>query len=99
MNWFKNNYLPNKEDWMKWDASPIFAPKELLGKTPNAWIGIAEMDILSNEGIEYGKKLKEAGVKEVETVVYKGGPHPIMAMDCERLFPVLQRILTYFLPG
>ncbi|KAF9262132.1 hypothetical protein L218DRAFT_960532 [Marasmius fiardii PR-910] len=81
MNWFKKNYLPNQEDWTKWDASPIFAPKELLAKTPNAWIGIAELDILKEEGIKYGEKLKEAGVPEVETVVYKGGPHPIMAMD------------------
>ncbi|THU97426.1 hypothetical protein K435DRAFT_662798 [Dendrothele bispora CBS 962.96] len=81
MNWFKSNYLPNKEDWTKWDASPLFAPKELMAKTPNAWIGLAEMDILCDEGMEYGKKLKEVGVKEVETVVYKGGPHPIMAMD------------------
>ncbi|KAI3604788.1 putative lipase from carbohydrate esterase family ce10 [Moniliophthora roreri] len=81
MNWFKKNYLPNEEDWTKWDASPIFAPKELMKKTPNTWIGIAEMDILSKEGILYGEKLKEAGVEEVETVVYKGGPHPIMAMD------------------
>ncbi|KAG7086599.1 hypothetical protein E1B28_002544 [Marasmius oreades] len=81
MNWFKKNYLPNQEDWTKWDASPIFAPKELMGKTPNAWIAIAELDILREEGIAYGEKLKEAGVKQVETVVFKGGPHPIMAMD------------------
>ncbi|KAF9059393.1 alpha/beta hydrolase fold-domain-containing protein [Rhodocollybia butyracea] len=74
MNWFKDNYLPNKEDWTKWDASPAFAPNDLLAKTPNAWIGLAEVDILTTEGLQYG-------VKEVETVVYKGGPHPIMAMD------------------
>ncbi|KAF5392926.1 hypothetical protein D9757_001230 [Collybiopsis confluens] len=81
MKWFKDNYLPNKEDWTKWDASPIFAPSELLAKTPNAWIGVGELDILRDEGVMYGKKLQEVGVKEVETVVYPGGPHPIMAMD------------------
>lgn len=84
MLWFRENYLPNKEDWSKWDASPMFAPKELLRKVPKAWIGIAGMDILREEGIEYGKKLQEAGV-EVETQVYEGGPHPIMAMDGKHL--------------
>jgi len=81
MNWFKENYLPNKEDWTEWDASPVFASKDLLAKTPNAWLGLAELDILKNEGVQYAEKLKEAGVKEVEIVLYKGGPHPIMAMD------------------
>ncbi|KAJ3719499.1 Alpha/Beta hydrolase protein [Lentinula raphanica] len=85
MNWFKDNYLPNKADWTNWDASPIFAPTDLLAKAPNAWIGLGELDILKAEGAKYGEKLKEAGVKEVEIVVYKGGPHPIMAMDGAKL--------------
>ncbi|OSD03127.1 hypothetical protein PYCCODRAFT_1366208 [Trametes coccinea BRFM310] len=80
MIWFRNNYSPNKEDWSKWDNSPIFAPEETFKKAPPAWIGVAELDILRDEGIAYGEKLKQAGVP-VETVVYKGAPHPIMAMD------------------
>ncbi|KAG6899892.1 hypothetical protein C0993_005691 [Termitomyces sp. T159_Od127] len=80
MSWFRNNYLPHIEDRTKWDASPIFAPTELLTKVPSAWIGVAALDILKEEGILYGKKLKELGVK-VETVTYEGAPHPIMAMD------------------
>ena len=82
MFWFRHNYLPNKEDWTRWDASPFFAPDELLSKTPKAWIGITELDILRDEGIQYGEKLKKLGV-EVEIEVYKGAPHPIMAMDGE----------------
>lgn len=78
--WFRNNYLPNEADWTKWDASPIFAPKELLAKTPKAWIAVCECDILKEEGEKYGEKLKEAGV-DVEVRVYEGAPHPIMAMD------------------
>ncbi|EIM81452.1 uncharacterized protein STEHIDRAFT_85777 [Stereum hirsutum FP-91666 SS1] len=80
MMWFRNNYLPNEADWTKWDASPIFAPKELLAKTPKAWIAVCECDILKEEGEKYGEKLKEAGV-DVEVRVYEGAPHPIMAMD------------------
>lgn len=80
MLWFRHNYLPNKKDWTNWDASPFFAPDELVSKTPKAWIGVGELDILRDEGIRYGEKLSKAGV-EVETEVYKGAPHPIMAMD------------------
>ena len=80
MLWFRHNYLPNKEDWTKWDASPFFAPDELVSNIPKAWIGVAELDILRDEGIQYGEKLKKVGV-EVEIEIYKGAPHPIMAMD------------------
>ncbi|KAJ7366730.1 alpha/beta hydrolase fold-domain-containing protein [Mycena albidolilacea] len=80
MLWFRDNYLPNKEDYTKWDASPIFAPDALLAKVPKAWIAVCECDILRDEGIAFGKKLTAVGV-EVEVEVYRGAPHPIMAMD------------------
>lgn len=80
MNWFKKNYLPNPEDWTKWDASPIFAPSELVKKVPSAWIGVAALDILAPEGVAYGEKLRKEGV-DVKIDVYEGAPHPIMAMD------------------
>ncbi|KAJ7134470.1 alpha/beta hydrolase fold-domain-containing protein [Mycena epipterygia] len=80
MLWFRDNYLPNKEDYTKWDASPYFAPEALLAKVPKAWIAVCEADILRDEGIAYGKKLTSVGV-EAEIEVYKGAPHPIMAMD------------------
>ncbi|KAA1471525.1 hypothetical protein DENSPDRAFT_837535 [Dentipellis sp. KUC8613] len=80
MVWFKNNYLPDAADWAKWDASPIFADDALLARTPAAWIAVTELDILRDEGIAYGERLRKVGV-EVETKVYKGAPHPVMAMD------------------
>ncbi|KIM36277.1 hypothetical protein M413DRAFT_449327 [Hebeloma cylindrosporum] len=80
MLWFRNNYLPNEEDLRKWDASPIFAPDDLLAKLPKTWIAVAELDILKEEGINYAERIKKAGV-EVEIHVYKGVPHPLMAMD------------------
>ena len=84
MLWFRNNYLPNQEDLKKWDASPIFAPNDLLAKLPKSWIGVSELDILKEEGINYGEKMKKVGV-EVEIKVYKGVPHPFMAMDSEKV--------------
>jgi acetyl esterase/lipase len=81
-------YLPNPGDWAKWDSSPIYAPDETFAKAPNAWIGVGECDILRDEGIFYGDKLKKFG-KDVEVAVYKGGPHPIMAMDGKCIFSSL----------
>ena len=80
MLWFRHNYLPNQEDWSKWDASPYLAPDDLLSKTPKAWIGVAELDILRDEAVQYGAKMSKVGI-EVEIDVYKGAPHPIMVMD------------------
>jgi acetyl esterase/lipase len=80
MLWFRNNYLPNMEDRFKWDNSPILAPEDMFSKAPKAWIGVTEMDILRDEGIAYGQKLKQAGV-QVDVKVYEKAPHPIMAMD------------------
>ncbi|THH34092.1 hypothetical protein EUX98_g128 [Antrodiella citrinella] len=80
MLWFRDNYLPNVADRSKWDNSPILAPDEWFAKAPKAWIGVAERDLLRDEGIAYGEKLRAAGV-EVEIKVYKDAPHPIMAQD------------------
>ncbi|KAG6821190.1 hypothetical protein H0H93_004010 [Arthromyces matolae] len=84
MLWFRKNYLPDVADHTKWDASPIFAPEGLLAKVPRAWIGVAELDILKEEGVLYGKKLRDLGV-DVDTVIYEGAPHPIMAMDVSQV--------------
>ncbi|KAF8184705.1 alpha/beta hydrolase fold-domain-containing protein [Pholiota molesta] len=84
MNWFKGNYLPNEADWTKWDASPLFAPDDLVAKLPPAWVGVAELDILKEEGVQYAEKLRKAGVT-VEVAVFKGAPHPVMAMDGDAL--------------
>jgi len=80
MSWFRDQYLPKLEDRIKWDSSPHFAPAELFAKAPPAWIGVAELDVLRDEGLAFGDKLSNAG-KEVEVQVYKASPHPIMAMD------------------
>jgi acetyl esterase/lipase len=52
----------------------------MFRRVPRAWIAIAELDILRDEGIAYGNKLLRAGVP-AEINTYKGAPHTIMAMD------------------
>ncbi|KAF9236509.1 Alpha/Beta hydrolase protein [Melanogaster broomeanus] len=44
------------------------------------WVGVCELDILRDEGIAYGEKLRGSGVT-VEIKTYKGAPHPILGMD------------------
>lgn len=85
MLWFRNNYSPDPADWKKWDNSPIYAPEESFRRVPDAWIAVAEFDILRDEGIAYGEKLKQGG-SNVEIKVYERCPHPIMAMDSEHAF-------------
>ncbi|KZT37387.1 hypothetical protein SISSUDRAFT_987811 [Sistotremastrum suecicum HHB10207 ss-3] len=84
MLWFRRNYLPRPEDWGKWEASPLYAPDDSFRGVPKTWIGVAELDILRDEGIAYGEKLKSYG-KEVTIKVYPRAPHPIMANDGDAL--------------
>jgi acetyl esterase/lipase len=80
VNWFKGMYLPDEDDWLKWEASPLLAPEELMKKAPKAWIAAGECDVLCNEAEAYAEKLKKCGV-EAECVVYKGGTHINFALD------------------
>ena len=84
MLWYRNLYLPNEADWAKWNSSPMFAPDESFQKIPDAWIGVCERDILRDEGVFYGEKLRRFG-KKAEVVVYPNAPHVIMALDGKRV--------------
>jgi len=80
MLWFRTQYLPHEQNRARWDASPILAQDEMFRKVPKAWIAVAELDILRDEGIAYGNKLLMAGVS-ANINIYKGAPHLITAMD------------------
>lgn len=86
MLWFREFYLPSSSpthqaDLVAWTSSPIFAPDELFARSPaHTFVGVCEIDILRDEGVVYAEKLKKFGA-DVELKVYKGAPHPVMAMD------------------
>ncbi|ANB11631.1 putative esterase [Sugiyamaella lignohabitans] len=80
MFWYRNLYLPNKEDWNNPVASPYFYPAESFKNCPPAFIAVAACDVLRTEGEEYAAKLQEAGV-DAELVIYPGVPHTVMVMD------------------
>jgi acetyl esterase/lipase len=66
----------------------------MFSKVPKAWIAVAELDILRDEGIAYGNKLLTAGVP-AEINTYKGAPHLIMVMDGTYRLIYMMIILVY----
>jgi len=77
MGWFWNHYLRNDADGENPLASPLRA-KRLAGIAPAA-IYTAEFDPLRDEGAEYAKKLREAGIA-VEYKCQEGLIHGYMGM-------------------
>ena len=60
MIYFRGHYLPRKEDWLDWRASPLLA--QSLAKLPPAFVMTAGFDPLLDEGRAYADRLKKAGV-------------------------------------
>lgn len=63
MEWFWDNYLPNKEKRKEITASPLQATVEQLKGLPPALVINGECDVLRDEGEAYAHKLNAAGVK------------------------------------
>jgi acetyl esterase/lipase len=79
MLWYRRHYLPNEEDWAHPEASPLLWTGD-WSKLPKAKIVVGGMDILREEGEQFGKKLTKACV-EAKVFVMEGMPHPFLAMD------------------
>lgn len=60
MLYFRGHYLPRKEDWLDWRASPLLAKS--LGRLPPAYVMTAGFDPLLDEGRAYAERLKRDGV-------------------------------------
>jgi acetyl esterase/lipase len=75
---YQRLYLPTLEDGQNWQASPIRLSLATLRGWPvaRAYIAVAEVDLLFQEGLEFGRLLGRAGVAvTVHTV--EGAPHMI----------------------
>jgi acetyl esterase len=73
MDWFTENYLPNREAGLEPSASPMNAAN--LKGLPPAMIITAECDPLRDQGEAYARKLQSAGV-QVALKRYEGMIHP-----------------------
>ena len=71
MEYFRGHYLPRKDDWLDWRASPLLA-KSLAGLPP-AYVLTAGFDPLVDEGGAYADRLAREGVE----VAYREYPDMI----------------------
>jgi acetyl esterase len=77
MEYFRGHYLPRREDWLDWRASPMLA-KSLKGLPP-AFVLTAGFDPLLDEGREYAERMQKEGVK-VEYRNYADMVHGFITM-------------------
>jgi acetyl esterase len=61
MDWFRDHYVPDPEAARDWRASPLLAPD--LSGLPPAYVLTAGFDPLRDEGEEYARTLRAAGVR------------------------------------
>ena len=76
VDWFFSQYIAvaDRDDWR---FAPLNAPDH-DGLAP-AWIGLAELDPLVDEGVLYADKLRHAGVA-VDLEIYRGVTHEFIKM-------------------
>jgi len=79
MTWYRQKYFTNSSDVRNWDASPNFAPPEVMAKSPTTFVAVAECDLLAPEALKYGESLKAVGV-DTEVKIYKGATHSVLIL-------------------
>jgi len=80
MEYFWNQYAPNKSDRNNITASPLKATIKNLKGLPNTMIINGEADVLRSEGYDYAGKLMEAGVS-VTQIQFKGMIHDFVMLN------------------
>ncbi len=80
MQWFWDQYLPDRDRRKESTASPLLASKEQLSGLPRALIITSENDILRDGGEAYGRRLIDAGI-EVVTTRYNGTIHDFVMLN------------------
>jgi len=77
IEYFFGQYVSRRSEREDWRFAPLLAP-DVDGVAP-AWIGLAEVDPLVDEGIAYADKLRLAGVP-VDLEIYRGVTHEFIKM-------------------
>lgn len=79
MIWFWNQYAPDECDRLQITASPLKASADQLSGLPDALIINGEADVLRDEGEDYARKLRCAGV-DVTTARFNGIIHDFVML-------------------
>ncbi|KAJ8003770.1 hypothetical protein DPEC_G00151810 [Dallia pectoralis] len=77
-------------------SSPLLAEQGVLGRTPRALIITCEYDVLRDDGLMYGRRLQDAGVK-VTNVHYDDGFHGCCFAQWPFSFDVGKRIVSEYI--
>lgn len=80
MEWFWDQYLPDKDKRKNMLASPLQAPEDVLRGLPPALIITAENDVLRDEGEALARKFDEAGVDSA-CIRVKGTIHDFVMLN------------------
>ena len=80
MMWFWDQYTTSVKDRNQITASPLRASLEQLRGLPDAMILNGEADVLRDEGEEYARRLREAGVN-VTTIRFNGIIHDFVMLN------------------
>ncbi len=93
MEWFLDQYLPDKRRRKEPTATPLNAALEQLAGLPPALLISAECDVLRDEGEAYARKLLEAGVP-VTATRYLGTIHAFVTLNCLAQTPAARSAIT-----
>lgn len=80
MEWFWNAYAPDIQTRNNYIVAPLHAPVTQLQGLPPTLIINAEIDVLRDDGVNYARKLFQAGVNTVH-VQYLGTIHDFVMLD------------------
>ncbi|MFH9089141.1 alpha/beta hydrolase [Streptomyces sp. NPDC017673] len=80
MEWFWDNYAPNKKDRKNPYASPLQASDKQIKGLPKTLLITDEGDVLRDEGEAYAARLRGAG-NDITTVRYQGAIHDFLMLN------------------
>jgi acetyl esterase len=77
MRWFRDHYIRTPDDITDWRVSPLRA--DSLAGAPPAFIALAGLDILKDEGAAFGARLQQEGVRVISRL-WPGQIHGFVSM-------------------
>jgi acetyl esterase/lipase len=80
MEWFWDNYLPEKDKRKEITACPLQASLDQLRGLPSTIVITDDHDVLGGEGRAYAEKLKQAGVPVISKEIF-GTCHDFMMIN------------------